>query len=219
MARAQEFLAVLEGEEGGEGDEGEKGEKDEKQENGEGEKAIEGGEGKKRMKGVLECLAQAEESFTAAAKACDTIEQDHLKQHEAAAATAGEAEEEGDPSEEYPAAKHGHPGHKHRPGCNHDHGHEHTHKHGPGCNHDHEHADPDAFLADVAAFRQNVNLQLANCVFDKSQVQFKLSDAGWESSLKAAVAAFKGVGVSEEEVQRVLATHASSQPASSSPQA
>ncbi|CAI5482752.1 unnamed protein product [Closterium sp. Yama58-4] len=144
MARAEEFLAVLEGEEGEEGQEGEKGEKGDKKEKGEGEKGSEGGEGKKRMRGVLECLAQAEENFTAAVK--------------------------------------------------------------------------DAFLADVAAFRQNVNLQLANCVFDKSQVQFKLSDAGWESSLKAAVAAFKEVGVSEEEVQRVLATHASSQAGSSPPQ-
>ncbi|CAI5531622.1 unnamed protein product [Closterium sp. Naga37s-1] len=228
MARAEEFLAVLEGEEGGEGEEGEKVEKTEK---GEGEKRSEGGEGKKRMRGVLECLAQAEERFTAAVKACDTIEQDHLKQHEAAATAAeGEAEED-DPSEEDQdgtdepgrmahAAKHGHPGHKHGPACNHEHEkHDHAHKHGPGCNHDHGHdhaGDPDAFLADVAAFRQNVNLQLANCVFDKSQVQFKLSDAGWESSLEAAVTAFKGVGVSEEEVQRVLATHASTSQAASS---
>ncbi|CAI5470061.1 unnamed protein product [Closterium sp. Yama58-4] len=227
MARAEEFLAVLEGEEGEEGQEGVKGEKGDKKEKGAGEKGSEGGEGKKRMRGVLECLAQAEENFTAAAKACDTIEQDHLKQHEAAAP--GEAEE-GDPSEAHAghgtdepghmahAAKESHSGHKHGPTCNHDHG-AHAHKHGPGCSHDHGHdhaGDQDAFLADVAAFRQNVNLQLANCVFDKSQVQFKLSDAGWESSLETAVAAFKEVGVSEEEVQRVLATHASAQAASSS---
>lgn len=68
---------------------------------------------------------------------------------------------------------------------------------------------PEEAAEQAAVMRSQIHLFWGNMLFERSQVEFKLSLDGWKKNLDAAVERFKLAGASEADISVVLKNHSS----------
>ncbi|WVZ57204.1 hypothetical protein U9M48_007614 [Paspalum notatum var. saurae] len=66
---------------------------------------------------------------------------------------------------------------------------------------------PEEAAEQAAAMRQQIHLFWGNMLFERSQVEFKLSVGDWKKNLDASVERFKLAGASESDISTVLKNH------------
>ncbi|KAJ1296867.1 hypothetical protein BS78_01G335300 [Paspalum vaginatum] len=66
---------------------------------------------------------------------------------------------------------------------------------------------PEEAAEQAAAMRQQIHLFWGNMLFERSQVEFKLSVGDWKKNLDASVERFKLAGASESDISAVLKNH------------
>uniref|UniRef100_A0A0D9XB33 PB1 domain-containing protein n=1 Tax=Leersia perrieri TaxID=77586 RepID=A0A0D9XB33_9ORYZ len=66
---------------------------------------------------------------------------------------------------------------------------------------------PEEAAEQAAVMRQQIHLFWGNMLFERSQVEFKLSIADWKNNLDASVERFKLAGASESDISAVLKNH------------
>ncbi|XP_051186416.1 protein CLMP1 [Lolium perenne] len=66
---------------------------------------------------------------------------------------------------------------------------------------------PDEAAEQAAVMRQQIHLFWGNMLFERSQVEFKLSVGDWKKNLDASVERFKLAGASESDISTVLKNH------------
>lgn len=72
-----------------------------------------------------------------------------------------------------------------------------------------QHSDltPEEAAEQAAVMRQQIHLFWGNMLFERSQVEFKLSVGDWKTNLDASVERFKLAGASESDISTVLKNH------------
>ncbi|CAL4960158.1 unnamed protein product [Urochloa decumbens] len=66
---------------------------------------------------------------------------------------------------------------------------------------------PEEAAEQAAVMRQQIHLFWGNMLFERSQVEFKLSVGDWKKNLDASVERFKSAGASESDISAVLKNH------------